>query len=366
MPDGMRMMVPTRWEPVLTSPLFSDAARQAYLAEPGRADELKASALANDPDADESVASFVRRHFGDEATATIAGPLLAGVFGGDVDRLSARATLAPFVKMEQEHGSLVTAVMDRAGAAAPQPIFTTLRSGLGTLVDGIAAVLPPAAIRRKTPVVAITRTAGQWQLATAADTDHFDAVILATPAHVTRALLIPLATQAATLLEIDATSAVVAALLFDQPVRVPRGFGFLVPPEQALSREPSLLAGTFMDQKFPHRAPAGATFLRGYFGGLAAPAMLDWPDEAIAAAALAQFSRLLGPLPQPAFSVVRRWPRSLPQYSVGHVGRMRQLAACMQALPGLRLAGNAYHGVGLPNLVEQGRSVARELLTTPS
>src|ERR1700727_2869042 len=60
MPDGMRMMVPTKWEPLLNSPLFSEQARLAYLREPERAEELKASI----PEADESVASFLRRHFG--------------------------------------------------------------------------------------------------------------------------------------------------------------------------------------------------------------------------------------------------------------------------------------------------------------
>ena len=69
-PDGMRMMVPARWGPLLESPLFSWQARLAYLREPKRAEELKRSA----PPHDESVADFVRRHFGDEVAATIAGP----------------------------------------------------------------------------------------------------------------------------------------------------------------------------------------------------------------------------------------------------------------------------------------------------
>jgi oxygen-dependent protoporphyrinogen oxidase len=362
MPDGMRMMVPTRWEPILSSPLFSEKAREAYRDEPFRADELKANALANNPDADESVASFVRRHFGDEATETIAGPLLAGVFGGDVNKLSARATLAPFVKMEREYGSLITALAAREPRSV-QPIFTTLRSGLSTLVDRMAATLPPNSVRLKTRVLGIARQGAMWQIDTG-KTDHFDAVVLATPAHVTRELLAPLDPEAAELLDMEATSAVVVALLFEPAVPVPQGFGFLVPPEQALSGEPSLLAGTFMDQKFASRAPLGSTFLRGYFGGLAAPRMLAWSDEQIVEAARAQLARMLGPLPTPSFSVVRRWPQSLPQYSVGHIARMHELEARIRALSGLRLVGNAYRGVGLPNLVDEGRKEARALLSS--
>ncbi len=425
MPDGMRMMVPTRWAPVLDSPLFTWQARLAYLREPKRAEELKAHALAAnpDPDADESVSTFVRRHFGDEATASIAGPLLAGVFGGDIDKLSARAVLAPFVRMEQEHGSLVTAVMQRAASqqaerGAPEPIFTTLRPGLQTLIDRMAATLPAGSIRLGCCVTSIRpaihpaihpsdqqtgRPATAWRLQTTTSSnpslpidwtadclvdspidqfaEHeppatFSAILLATPAHITRSLLAPLDPEAAGLLQMDATSAIVVALAYEPsvalPLRIPRGFGFLVPPGEALNSEPSLLAGTspsllagtFMDQKFASRAPAGAVFLRGFFGGHAAPHMLDWPDEQIAEAARRQFSRLLGPLPAASHTVVRRWPRSLPQYAVGHLARMQALKGRIDQIRGLALIGNAYQGVGLPNLVEHGRSAARALVAS--
>jgi oxygen-dependent protoporphyrinogen oxidase len=379
MPDGMRMMVPTRWAPVLESPLFSWAARLAYLREPKRADELKQYALARS-DADESVSSFVRRHFGDEATETIAGPLLAGVFGGNIEKLSAHAVLAPFVRMEREHGSLVRAVMERARRrevehGAPEPIFTTLRTGLQTLIEGMAATLPQGCVRLGCAVTGLLAGDGNWcvrvasgdagePLGTQAE-PAFDGVILATPAHVTRELLTPLDGDAAELLAMEATSAIVVALGYEAEaagrLRIPRGFGFLVPPGEALSREPSLLAGTFMDQKFASRAPDGAVLLRGFFGGLAAPRMMDWPDAEIAKAARAQFSRLLGPLPAAGHTVVRRWPRSLPQYAVGHVARMRTLADRIDRMRGLKLVGNAYQGVGLPNLVEHGRAAARAL-----
>ena len=110
------MMVPTNLAALNQSNLFSPAAIQAYNEEPARAEELKATA----PVTDESIASFVRRHFGDEVLETIAAPLLSGVFGGDVNTLSARAVMAPFVAMEREHGSLITALQSRA-TSQPTP-----------------------------------------------------------------------------------------------------------------------------------------------------------------------------------------------------------------------------------------------------
>ncbi len=372
MPDGMRMMVPTRWAPILESPLFSWAARLSYLREPKRAAELREQAAARGEDEDESVRSFVTRHFGPEATETIAGPLLAGVFGGDIDRLSAGAVLAPFVRMEREHGSLIAPTMAQveqthAEGKKPEPVFTTIRSGLSSLINRIEAALPPGSVRRQTPVMGLGRDGESWTVTSAAHgPERFDALVLATPAHVTRELLAPVDAEAAELLRMEASSAIVAALCFAPEqaakLRIPRGFGFLVPPGRTLSEEPELLAGTFMDQKFPDRAPEGAVFLRGFFGGHAAPRMMDWDDARIAAAARAQFARLLGPLPVPAHAVVRRWPRSLPQYSVGHPARMRRLEERRRNLPGLALTGNAYGGVGLPALVHHARAAMRELL----
>ena len=377
MPDGMRMFVPTRWQPILESPLFSEGARRAYLREPERAAELKAEAAARPHDFDESVRSFVTRHFGSEATETIAGPLLAGVFGGDIDSLSAGAVLAPFVRLEREHGSLIALTMarveaDRLAGREPEPVFTTLRSGLQTLVDRLICAVPVKAIRLRTPVHSIMqRSIAQadkgWLVSTDTQSpERFDAVVLATPTHVTRALLAPINAQAADLLAMDATSAIVAALCFSPEnsahLQIPRGFGFLVPPQRARTDTPQLLAGTFMHQKFPHRAPQGAVFLRGFFGGADAPRMMDWPDTRIAEAAHGEFAKLLGPLPTAQHAVVRRWPHSLPQYSVGHPARMRALSAHLKNLPGLALTGNAYSGVGLPAVVQHARQSLRQLL----
>ena len=144
MPDGMRMMVPTQWASVLNSPLFSWQAKLAYLREAKLAETLKASAL-NDSNSkcDESVRDFVSRHFGGEVADTIAAPLLAGVFGGDIATLSVRAVMPAFVALEREHGSLILGLQKwmRAGNASAS-VFTTLRRGLAGLIDGMESHIP--------------------------------------------------------------------------------------------------------------------------------------------------------------------------------------------------------------------------------
>jgi oxygen-dependent protoporphyrinogen oxidase len=365
-PDGMRMMVPSKWGPLLDSPLFSWQARLAYLREPRRAEELKQSA----PAQDESVAEFVRRHFGEEVAGTIAGPLLAAVFGGDIAQLSVRAVMPAFVRMEAEEGSLILALQRRA-SGANQPIFTTLLSGLETLVDRMVCRLPAASLRQSQPVLRVEKDNGGWQLTTPSGAERFDAVVLATPPHVTRGLLQDQHARMAALLPQQASSAIVVALAFTAEqadrMRIPRGFGFIVPPRRpdVPSAEPELLACTFVEQKFHGRVPPGAVLLRAFFGGHSGDALLGEADDQIIARARLLLARVLGPLPPAAETVVRRWPQSLPQYAVGHLDRMAALESLLRAMPSLSLVGCAYYGVGLPDLIRHGRATARLLAGQP-
>jgi oxygen-dependent protoporphyrinogen oxidase len=380
MPDHMRMMVPEDLSTLDSSPLFTESARAAYAAEVTRADELKASALP--PGTDESVATFVRRHFGDEVLDKIAAPLLSGVFGGDVNKLSVRAVMAPFVAMEHEHGSLILALQARSRARGDKPrlaIFTTLKRGMASLTEALVATLPPDRLHRNNPAISLKREGKLWCLRFAKPAEnghvgkskkHFNHVMISTSVDSARDLLLPIDAEAAGLLPTEASSAVLATFCWTADTAatfiIPPGFGFLVPPSTTRSnQEPSLLACTFADQKFPHRAPSGARIIRAFFGGDSATTLGPQPDAAIAASALAQLTKILGPLPQPdpTLTTIRRWPRSLPQYELGHLDRMAELDARVSTAANLTLLGNAYRGVGLPDLIHAARTAARALTT---
>jgi protoporphyrinogen/coproporphyrinogen III oxidase len=374
MPDRMRMMVPLDLETLEGSAIFSDTARKAYAGELQRAQELRSEA----PKQDESVASFVRRHFGEEVLAKIGAPLLSGVFGGDVETLSVRAVMPNFVALEHEYGSLIAGLQAKARSnRPPQPIFTTLRRGVGTLVDTLVAQLPPERIHLHRPALSVKRQGKLWMLRTSAfategrtSKKHFHHILLATPIDVSRELLKPLAPEAAALIPTEASSAVLAALCWPAETAgtfsIPQGFGFLVPQTHA-TEEPQLLAATFVDQKFPDRVPIGARVIRAFFGGQSADTLAPQSDESIAAAAFTQLTKILGPLPVPdtSLTTVRRWPRSLPQYGVGHIERMAQLDRHITKLGQLTLLGNGYRGVGLPDLIRDGRAAARNLIPNP-
>jgi len=366
MPDGMRMMVPSDLQSLEGTPLFTPAARAAYAAELARVEELKRSA----PEHDESVANFVERHFGEEVLRLIGAPLLGGVFGGDVRQLSVRAVMKPFVDMEREHGSLIAAAMARneqnrrEGKQRPA-IFTSLRNGTGVLAEAMAATLPDGSVKLLQSAVAIGHEGGRWQIRTEVPVRstqpveyEADALLLATPVHRARELLEPVDARAAELLAMPTSSAVIAAFGFtpQQAVQWPRGFGFLAPQDEG-SR---LLAGTFSDQKYADRVPEGGHLVRAYFGGAEADRLITCGDATIAQVARQELEKILGPLPDPALTVTRCWPEALPQYGVGHGERMAALQGRVDALGGLHLLGNGYRGVGLPELIRDGRTTARK------
>lgn len=405
-PDHMRLMVPEDLSALDASPLFSESAKAAYARELDRASELRAAA----PDTDESVASFVLRHFGEEVLNTLAAPLLSGVFGGDVNKLSVRAVMPQFVAMEREYGSLIAALRARSAQRTqpPPPIFTSLRNGMGSLIEALAAKLPPERLHLKKSVHHSWWDDEEWAIdffradeltvkrRFGADSEApFDHILVATPLDTARHLfgswdpvsttLLPSRSAVTSMLPTDASSAVLVTFCWPAKAAriftIPSGFGFLVPRPQQQSvistearrsgencsfpaTEPQLLACTFVDQKFPHRAPAGARILRAFFGGRSAEAVATRSDEAVAAIALQEVSKILGPLPapDPVLTTVRRWPRSLPQYEIGHLDRMAQLDALVARIGNLTLLGNSYRGVGLPDLIRDARTAARAIL----
>jgi oxygen-dependent protoporphyrinogen oxidase len=390
-PDGMRMMVPTQRADMLDSPLFSWQAKLAYLREPKLAKQLKATALdAANPPRDEPVRDFIFRHFGAEVADTVAAPLLAGVFGGDISALSARAVLPAYVAIEREHGSLIEGLRQRARDANPaMPIFSTLRNGIAGLLDGMVSHIPEKGIHCRSHIEAVEPTANGWrvhgdmQSAKGHELDFmFDALLIATPAKTTAGLLRPLDASMAELLPQHSSSAIVVNFGFMpeqvNAMQIPRGFGFLVrqrdnaePVASESSRrsleslaQRALLACTFVDQKFQHRAPQGACLLRAFFGGPNADALLHLDDAMLRSLAHAALGCILGKLPEPAVSLVRRLPDSLPLYRVGHLKRIAELESRAATFPHLYFIGNAYRGVGLPDVIRAARGEARNAISS--
>ena len=356
LPHGMSFFVPTDLKAIQNSKLFSTGGKKKVVSETSfqRTDERPQ---------DLSVRDFVERHFGSEMVERVADPLLAGIYGGDAHQLSMQAVLPRFLEMEKQYGSLIRAMQEtRAGTA--KPLFSSLKNGMGELVDALAEQLPSNALRTSAEVGGLSLVAAKWKLKSKSAEGEFDAVVITTPTHAAAQLLNPTSPKITKYLQqISYSSSATVALGFNQKTGSKalsglEGFGFLV-PHAAGHRA---LACTFVHNKFPRRVPAGRALLRIFFGGVHDEAVLQLTDDDLVALARRELSALLNVKDEPEFARVHRWPCSMPQYNVGHKELTNTVAASVNEFPGLILAGSAYGGVGIPDCIRQGRDAARQLI----
>ena len=265
--------------------------------------------------AEESVGDFVRRRLGQPWLDYLVGPFVSGVYAGDPEKLSMRWAVKIIHGIEQEHGSLIRGALARRKGPAPKDRMISFPEGLEELTGALAAAMGEN-LHLETEVRALDRSPEGFVLHTrAADGSearlHAREIVLAVPADVAGCLLAGLAPgRADALAEIPYAPIVNVALGFQDPDLAARvsGFGFLVPRVEGLG----LLGCLFSSSIFDDRAPPGAIGLTAVLGGAMAPEALAVKEEDLIAMVLRELRQALGPLPDPVFRHVMRWPRAIP------------------------------------------------------
>lgn len=371
LPDGFMMMAPTRMWPLAVTPILSPfgklrAAMEYFIP---RSRDLS----------DETMAHFVKRRLGREVFERLVEPLVSGVYAADMEKLSVLATLPRFRQMETDHGSLIRAMRMQMKASkqvreqskesgARYSMFVTLRKGLSHITDTITERLPSESIQLNREAVSMVRIKNdngteKWLLTDQnGKTEEFDGVIFATPSYETARLLLPnfpkLGEQIGRIVH-SGTAIATFAFSRSQMKKKIRGMGFVVPKVE----NSPLLAGSFSSLKYSHRAPEDKLLIRIFAGGARAPEMATMPDEELVPILKREMNRVLHIEGEPEFQVVAHWPRTMPQYHVGHLELVEQIEAQVTEIPTLGLAGNAFHGVGIPNCSLSGRQAVDALLT---
>ncbi|MEX2139652.1 MAG: protoporphyrinogen oxidase [Pirellulales bacterium] len=405
-PAGFALMQPARVWPILTTPLLSwrgklrlameyfvprrhaassiagrAPSHDPGLAAPGHHDAATTAALA-----DESLASFARRRLGREAFERLVQPLVGGIYTADPEKLSVAATLPRFLEMEREYRSLMRAAWQERkshprmksetpaarASGARYDMFVAPRAGMSSLIEAICRRLTNVEVRLHSPAERLERTAqGRWRVivpsaaATLPGAKEFDAVIVATPAHVTARLLGPDAKLlAGELRAIEYAGSAIVCLGYrrSQVAHPLNGFGFVVP---AVERR-RILAASFASVKFAGRAPDERVLIRVFIGGALQPEIIDRNNDGeLQRVACEELNELLGASGEPEIATVARWKNAMPQYHVGHLDRVAHIEARVAKLPGLQLAGSAYHGVGVPHCIHSGQQAAERALAAP-
>jgi len=357
LPDGLMMMVPTKILPLLTTPLLSLATKARMGLELLRAPKLRGD--------DESVADFVREHYGQEAVDYLAEPLLSGIYGGDPRKLSVKAVLPRFVELSEKYGSLTRGVLASRALApkpsgAPAPLFRTLKGGLGDLVNAVTRAIAPHTTVRTARAEAIERTSTGYRVRIAGDWLETQHIVIACEAHSAATLLAGTDPRAAELLAgVGYSSSMTVAIGYHAAdfQRRPEGFGFLIPKKERRR----LVACTWVGTKFSYRVPEDKIVARCFLGGAEDAAVLNESDDAVIAAVTTELREIAGITAKPAFTRIARWPRAMAQYPVGHTARIAELESRVAALPGLYLAGNAYQGIGIPDCIRMGRAASDKI-----
>lgn len=361
LPEAFQMLAPAKILPFLTSPILSLRGRLRALL------DLVIPRGGPPPGGDETLGSFVRRRFGKEVLQRLAQPLVGGIYTADPEKLSLATTLPRFLDLERNHRSVILGLRRQARQAATEAasgarfnLFTAPRAGMGSLVERLVERLPPETIQRETRALSVRREEN-WVVHTSTGEWRAEGLIVALPAPRAAEILQEMdPALAEDLAGIPYASSAVVGLVYRRCdlATDPDFFGIVVPATEGRG----IVAISVASVKFEHRAPEDLVTLRVFLGGALAPALLEKSDPELLSIARDEVRQLLGARKEPVLERLARWKESMPQYHAGHTFKVLGIEEQAAGHDGFALAGNAYHGVGLPDAVHSGEQAADSLL----
>jgi protoporphyrinogen/coproporphyrinogen III oxidase len=342
---------------LLTTPLLSVQTKWRLVTEMFR--------RTTPPTSDESISSFVRRKFGDELLDQLVAPFVSGVYAGDPEKLSLRASFPKLHEFETKYGSVLRGAMkSRPAKGAPRPGLCSFREGMETLPRSLAAKLGDALLTETTV------TAARPGKANGNSTFEVDvirnghretlvasALIVAAPVNAASEILKDVSDKFAApfaRVEYAPVAVVAAGYRGDQIRHAGNGFGFLVPR----SERRRVLGTVWNSSLFPGRAPEDMTCFTSFAGGATDPELFTKSDDEIAEIICGEVGRILGITGPPVTYLVNRYPRALPQYNLGHSETVSELEAAASAIPGLFLTGNYLSGPSIGSCIDQADQTA--------
>lgn len=353
-PPGFYLVAPTQaWE-FMKSPLLSFSGRCRAMAEIFVPKKTGAQ--------DESVGAFVRRRFGDEMLERIGQPMIAGIYTGDPDRLSLRATMPRFLDLESKHGSVIKGMLANmsqkqsgvAEASGPRySLFLSFKNGMETLISSLMSQIPYHFVQFESKLTEIDYSFEKqaWFVEMQnGEVYEADAVCMTSSARTASQLFadsFPALSQKLNKIEYESVATINFALKRAQINHPLDGFGFVVPKIE----RSSLVACSFSSQKFENRAPEDCVLLRSFIGGAFGRDYFLRDDRDLIAAVLSDLRQLLGIQGEPLFYDLARFPNAMVQYGVGHLEWVSQIESEIKQMKGLYLTGSSFRGVGIPDCV---------------
>ncbi|WP_367281431.1 protoporphyrinogen oxidase [Planococcus shixiaomingii] len=359
-PSGTVMGVPTKFGTFLTSDLCSWS---------GKVRATGDLFLPRTPVVgDQSLGKFIRRRFGKELVENLLEPLLSGVNGGDIDRMSLEAAFPQFAEVEKKHRSLIVG-MKKTNAASraevysrnEEDVFQTFEGGMQTLVEALEKKLNGCAVLKGVKVEGLKKEAGKAILElNNASSIEADQVIFALPHSKLQPLFEPYGLMNG-MKDMPMTSIATVSMAFpEDAITAGSGTGFVV----ARNSDFAITACSWVNRKWPSMAfPKGKKLLRAYIGRVGDEAVVDLSDHEIEKIVLADLRKTMQIEGNPDFTVVTRWSQAMPQYVVGHKERVAEAKMELEKeFPMVQVVGSSFGGFDMADCADQGEAAARQLV----
>ncbi|MDF9842202.1 MULTISPECIES: protoporphyrinogen oxidase [unclassified Paenibacillus] len=358
MPAGLVLGIPTELMPFLQSGLVSFSGKMRamldFVLPPRRSQE------------DESLGELIERRLGTEVLENMTEPLLAGIYAGDMRKISLQATFPQFGEVERKYGSLIRGMTTgrkpvETHTGTKKSAFLTFRNGLQSLVQALIQELHDVEQRTGTAAAAIQesgvpgapRYVVQLESGEALQADD----IFVTVQDFAAAGLLRPHVDVAPLEDVNYVSVANVVLAFAKKDIITEydGSGFLVPRKEGRN----ITACTWTSTKWLHTSPDDKVLLRCYVGRSGDEQNVELPDKALTELVLKDLREIMGITANPLFSEITRLRRSMPQYPVGHPARIAGLRSELgQKLPGVYAFGAGYDAIGLPDCIRQAKEAA--------
>ena len=315
---------------------------------------------------DISVGEFFRARFGNDLLEHMIEPLLAGVYGTDIDKLSLMSTYPNFKETEEEYGSLMKGLMaeKKDKPAAPKTktgAFLQFKNGLQSFIDRLVSENEKRGgqIHFNFDVTAIEKTADGYELTADGGTHHYDEVIVTTPHFQYKRWFKDKEFEYFKHMEATSVATVVMAFDAEQVKNTIEGTGFVI----SRNMDTSITACTWTNKKWEHSTPDGKALLRAYVGRPGDFIVHEKSDEDIVRLAREDLDKIMELDGEPEFTIVTRMMNAMPNYFVGHkyiIDDIQKYAA--ENYPGLHLIGASHYAVGLPDCVQTAKNTAEKIL----
>ncbi len=364
LPEGFFLMVPTKIIPFMRSSLISL---------PGKIRMgMDLFIPKNKTDDDESLAGFVCRRLGREALDKIAEPLVAGIHAGDPETMSLKSSFPRFLELEQRYGSLISGMLERRKIAQQMvrkdgqrlTMFMTLKGGLSELITALEGQIKKDSIITGRSVANVERyEQGSAYRIHMADGEIIDAekIILTTPAYISAHLLSGIDPVLSDLLmKVPYVSTATVSLAYKRSdISNPlKGYGFVVPKIE----NRKIMAATWTSLKFSYRAPEDYFLTRCFIGGSKNEELVSLDDKAMTEMVQQELRDVMGIKKDPALVRIYRWEKAMPQYTIGHEGRVSLIEERAGRYRGLFLTGSAYKGIGISDCIYNAQKMAEKVL----